>query len=68
MSDSTISSTKIMYKAFLSYKELKEYIPLLLQNGFIRLQEKDHTIMITNKGMYFLEIYNRLPEFVGMDR
>lgn len=31
MADSSMSSSKIMYKAFLSYKQLKEYVPLLLQ-------------------------------------
>jgi predicted transcriptional regulator len=68
MTDSSMSSSKIMYKAFLSYKQLKEYVPLLLQNELIQQQEKDRTLMITDKGMYFLEMYNNLPEFVGVAR
>ncbi|MFL6325630.1 MAG: winged helix-turn-helix domain-containing protein [Nitrososphaeraceae archaeon] len=68
MADSSMSSSKIMYKAFLSYKQLKEYVPLLLQNELIRHGEKDRTFMITDKGVYYLEMYNNLPEFVGIAR
>ena len=68
MADSIMSSSKIMYKAFLSYKQLKEYVPLLLQNELIRHGEKDRTFMITDKGLYYLEMYNNLPEFVGIAR
>jgi predicted transcriptional regulator len=63
-----MSSSKIMYKAFLSYKQLKEYVPLLLQNELIKHGEKNRTFMITDKGMYYLEMYNNLPEFVGIAR
>jgi predicted transcriptional regulator len=64
MSDSTMPSSKIMYKAFLSYKQLKEYVPLLLQNELIQQHENGQTLMITSKGLNFLEMYNRLPEFL----
>lgn len=63
-----MSSSKIMYKAFLSYKQLKEYVPLLLQNELIKHGEKNRTFMITDNGMYYLEMYNNLPEFVGIAR
>ena len=68
MADSSMSSSKIMYKAFLSYKQLKEYVPLLLQNELIKHGEKNRTFMITDKGMYYLEMYNNLTEFVGIAR
>ncbi|MFL6394073.1 MAG: winged helix-turn-helix domain-containing protein [Nitrososphaeraceae archaeon] len=68
MADSSMSSSKIMYKAFLSYKQLKEYVPLLLQNELIKHGEKDRTFTITDKGVYYLEMYNNLPEFVGIAR
>jgi predicted transcriptional regulator len=31
MNDSTLSSSKLMLKAFLTYKQMKEYLPFLLQ-------------------------------------
>jgi predicted transcriptional regulator len=67
MNDSNISSSKIMYKSFLSYYQLKEYIPLLLQNGLIKHGNKERTFIITNKGTHFLEMYNRLPEFLNVN-
>jgi predicted transcriptional regulator len=34
----------------------------------IKHGEKNRTFMITDKGMYYLEMYNNLPEFVGIAR
>ena len=68
MNDSTLSSSKVMYKAFLTYKQMREYLPFLLQNELIKYGDKDHTFMITNKGLHFLETYNRLREFSNKNR
>ncbi|MFL6420464.1 MAG: winged helix-turn-helix domain-containing protein [Nitrososphaeraceae archaeon] len=38
MNDNTLSSSKVMYKSFLTYKQLKEYLPFLLQNELIKLR------------------------------
>jgi predicted transcriptional regulator len=64
MNDGTMSSSKLMLKAFLTYKQSKEYLPFLLQNEFVKYDDKDRTLRITSKGLHFLEMYNRLPEFV----
>jgi predicted transcriptional regulator len=64
MNDSTLSSSKLMLKAFLTYKQTKEYLPFLLQNELIKHDDKDLTLRITSKGLHFLEMYNRLPELV----
>ena len=61
MNDSTLS--KVMYKSFLTYKQMKEYLPFLLENEFIKYDDQDRTLRINSKGLHFLEIYNRLPEF-----
>ena len=60
-----VTSTKIMYKAFLSYTQLKEYLDLLLRNDLIRYQESKGTFMITDKGMHLLELYNQLNKFIS---
>ena len=67
MNDSGMSSSKVMCRAYLSYKQLKEYVPLLLQNDLIQHGGKERTLTITNKGLQFLEMYNRLPEFVDVN-
>jgi predicted transcriptional regulator len=34
MNDSTLSTSKVMYKSFLTYKQMKEYLPFLsIRNG-----------------------------------
>lgn len=33
------TKTKIMYKAYLSYAQLKEYLSVLLENGLLEYQE-----------------------------
>jgi predicted transcriptional regulator len=60
-----VTSTKIMYKAFLSYAQLKEYLDLLLRNDLIRYQESKGTFIITDKGMHLLELYNQLNKFIS---
>ena len=68
VNDSTLSSSRLMFKAFLTYKQTKEYLPFLLQTEFIKYNDKDDktsTFRITTKGLQFLEMYNRLPEFVA---
>jgi predicted transcriptional regulator len=59
------TSTKIMYKAFLSYTQLKEYLDLLLRNDLIRYQESKGTFIITDKGMHLLELYNKLNKSIS---
>jgi predicted transcriptional regulator len=55
-------------KAFLTYKQRKEYLPFLLQNELIKHDDKDGTLKIAGKGLRYLEMYNRLPEFVSIHR
>lgn len=57
-----ITKTKIMYKAFLSYAQLKEYLDVLIENGLIDYQEKDQDLITTEKGLRFLKIYEQLSE------
>ena len=56
MNDSSLSSSKFMFKAFLTYKQTKEYLPFLLKIELIKQNDKDRTFRITNKGLHFLDI------------
>jgi predicted transcriptional regulator len=64
VNDSTLSSSRLMFKAFLTYKQTKEYLPFLLENDLIKHDDKNVTFRVTNKGLHFLYVYNKLPEFV----
>lgn len=52
--------TKIMYKAYLSYAQLKEYLPVLEQNGLLAYDKGEQIYRTTQKGLHFLNITNSL--------
>ena len=60
-----ITKTKIMYVAFLSYAQLKEYLVLLIQNRLLEYLEATHTYRTTEKGLKFLKIYEKMEELVA---
>jgi predicted transcriptional regulator len=60
------SKTKIMYKAFLSYAQLKEYMEVLLVNNLLEMQPGGDTFKTTAKGAKFLQVYNNMSEFVAL--
>ena len=47
--------TKILYKACLSYNELKEYLTVLTQSDLLIYEGQTHTFMNTEKGLQFLK-------------
>src|SRR5919109_1839103 len=52
------TKTKIMYKAFLSYAQLKEYLAILIENSLMS-REGDH-YKTTSKGIRFLQTTREL--------
>jgi predicted transcriptional regulator len=54
------TKTRIMYSAFLSYEQLKEYLSMLSGNGLLEHDEKSRMYKTTPKGNEFLEIYSRI--------
>ncbi|MGA7899716.1 MAG: winged helix-turn-helix domain-containing protein [Nitrososphaeraceae archaeon] len=56
------NKSKLMYKAFLSFAQLKEYVTLLLENGLLGHEEGNNFYRTTDKGMRLLQIYNRMEE------
>jgi predicted transcriptional regulator len=53
------TKTKIMYKAFLSYAQLKEYLAMLIQNDLMA-QDVEGIYRTTSKGIRFLETSRQL--------
>lgn len=54
------TKTRIMYKAFLSYAQLKEYLSVLEENGLLSHDKSEQTYRTTEKGTHFLKITNSL--------
>jgi predicted transcriptional regulator len=58
------TKTKIMYKAFLTYLQLKEYLTMLSENGLLEFEEATQNYRTTEKGLRLLQIYNRVDRLV----
>ena len=58
------TKTKIMYKAFLSYAQLKEYLSVLIENDLIEYTTGDRTFKTTEKGMRFLRMYSQMNDLM----
>jgi predicted transcriptional regulator len=57
-----VGKSRIMYKAFLSYAQLKEYLPALTESRLLRYDIDTQTFKTTQKGLRFLNTYNRIGE------
>ena len=55
------TKTKLMYKAYLSFNQLREYLTLLVENGLIEY-ELGQTYKTTEKGMRVLHLQNAMDE------
>jgi predicted transcriptional regulator len=58
------TKTKIMYKAFLSYNQLKEYLSVLIENNLIEYLEGTQTYKTTEKGLNLLKMHNKMAELL----
>ena len=53
-----------MYKAFLSYAQLKEYLSVLIDNNLLEYIEGTQTYKTTEKGLNFLKMNNQIGELL----
>jgi predicted transcriptional regulator len=58
------TKTKIMYKAMLSYNQLKEYLYVLVENNLIEYRGGTHAFRTTEKGLNFLKMHNEIGELL----
>ncbi len=67
------NKTTIMYKSYLSYAQLKEYLPFMVEKGLV--EEIHHQFSgnekfvykITGKGLRLLQISKEIESIVGLD-
>lgn len=58
------TKTKIMYKAFLSYAQLREYLSVLIENNLLEYLEGMQTYKTTEKGLNLLKMHNEIGELL----
>ena len=58
------TKTKIMYFAFLSYNQVKEYLSVLIENNLIEYLDGTKTFKTTEKGLNFLKIHNEISKLL----
>jgi predicted transcriptional regulator len=71
------SKTLIMYSAFLSYAQLKEYLSFLVDKELVdefpqqiqnrNIVKKKFTYKLTEKGRRFLQISREIESIIGLD-
>jgi predicted transcriptional regulator len=59
-----VTRTKIAYKAFLNYSQLKENLAALIQKDLLWYDEDTQTFKTTEKGLRFLDTYNLIGDMI----
>jgi predicted transcriptional regulator len=62
------TKTKIMYIAFLSYNQLKDYLSVMIENNLIEYLEGNRTFKTTEKGLNFLTMHNEIGELLQQSK
>jgi predicted transcriptional regulator len=58
------TKTRIMYKAFLSYAQLKEYLSVLIENNLLEYLDGTQSYKTTEKGLNFLKMHDEISELL----
>jgi UDP-N-acetyl-D-mannosaminuronic acid dehydrogenase len=58
-----VTKTTIMYKSFITYDQLNEYLSLLVEKGLISYQEGEKLYRTTDKGVNFVQANKKPNEF-----
>jgi predicted transcriptional regulator len=56
--------TRIMYRAFLSYPQMKDYLDLMLENNLLGHDEGEKVYSTTAKRRQFLDMYKKMDNMV----
>ena len=58
------TKTKIMYNAYLSYSQLKEYLSVLIENNLLEYHGGTKIFRTSEKGLKFLKMHNEIGELL----
>jgi predicted transcriptional regulator len=60
-----VTKTRIMFKAYLSFAQTKEYLKLLIDNGLLEHIAETNTYRTTAKGLAMLEACENVNKLIG---
>jgi predicted transcriptional regulator len=60
--DDGAAKTAIIYRAFLSYRQFKEYLTILTESNLLSYDQQAHVFKTTEKGLRFLNFYNQIGD------
>lgn len=58
------TKTKIMYKAYLSYAQLKEYLSFMEKNELVRYEDGTQVYRITEKGIKLMHLCEEVGDMI----
>ena len=66
--DEGTNKTKLMYKSYLSFNQLKEYLATLQENSLIEYEVGMRRYRITERGRRVLQLQNKMEEITLLTR
>src|SRR5438046_10734430 len=58
------TKTRIMYGAYLSYAQVKEYVSFMIEKDLIRYEEGSAIYKLTQKGVQLLHVYEDIGDMI----
>ena len=62
-----ISKNKIRYKAFIPHLQIQKHLLNLVENGLLNYDQKQRDYKVTEKGILFIQAYNKLKEYIDVE-
>jgi predicted transcriptional regulator len=59
-----MGKTRIMYNAFLSYHQVRDYLTILVDNGLLQYNLTSQKFRITEKGLSFLQLCDQIGDLI----
>ena len=61
-----VTKTLIMYNAFVSHTQLKEYLSALMEKGLIQYSSTENEYITTKKGLKLLKAMDKLRSMISL--
>ena len=61
------TKTRLMYSAYLSYAQVREYLGFLTDRKLISFEDGSQEYKLTEQGLKFLRVYDEISEIVSLN-